>query len=526
MVANPASAALVAEVDSLSSTLLCEPSRPIVLMPMRADAARIGLASDVAPGLTTIGVMLPYAPLHHLLFHAAAGAPLSRAWREAPLDFILVATSANPRGEPLVADDTEAQTRLGGIADTIVTHDREIVSRLDDSVVGVIDGAPAFMRRARGFVPEPIELGADGPSVIAFGAHLKATVTITRGREAFVSQHIGDLSDAATARFYGETVQRLSALLDVAPTAAACDLHRDFHSTRCAEDTGLPLFRVQHHAAHIAAIAAEHHLDGDTLGVALDGYGIGPGGEAWGGELMAVNCHRWQRLGHLAPLALPGGDRAAREPWRMGIAALAKIGRLADAERLFANQPMAAAVARMIAAGCAQTTSMGRLFDGAAALLGTRLVQDEEAQAAMELEALAVAPRALAGGYTIGDSVLDFAPLLAALADRTMDARSGAELFHGTVVAGVAEWIATAAHARRLERVALGGGCLLNRVLANGLAGSLRQQGITPLFARAVPANDGGLSLGQAHMLRAALAAGVDLERQEERSCVSPSPPA
>jgi hydrogenase maturation protein HypF len=526
MVANPASAALVAEVDSLSATLLSEPSRPIVLMPMRTDAARIGLASGVAPGLTTIGVMLPYAPLHHLVFHAAAGAPSGRAWREAALDFVLVATSANPRGEPLVADDAEAQARLGGIADLVVTHDREIVSRLDDSVVGIIDGAPAFIRRARGFVPEPIELVADGPSVIAFGAHLKATVTITRGREAFVSQHVGDLSDAATARFFGETVQRLCALLDVTPAAAACDLHRDFHSTRCAEDTGLPLLRAQHHAAHIAAVAAEHHLDGDVPGVALDGYGIGPGGEAWGGELMVVNGHRWQRLGHLAPLALPGGDRAAREPWRMGVAALASIGRLADAEGLFPNQPMAAALARMIAAGCAQTTSMGRLFDAAAALLGTRLVQDEEAQAAMELEALAIAPRALAGGYAIRDCVLDFAPLLAALADRSMDAHSGAELFHGTVVAGVSEWIAAAARERGLERVALGGGCLLNRVLANGVAHALRRHGVTPLFARAVPANDGGLSLGQAHMLRAALAAGVALERQEERPCVSPFPPA
>jgi hydrogenase maturation protein HypF len=526
MVANPASAALVAEVDGLSSKLLCESSRPIVLMPMRADAARIGLASDVAPGLATIGVMLPYAPLHHLLFHAAAGAPSGCAWRDEPLDFVLVATSANPRGEPLVAADAEAQARLGGIADTIVTHDREIVSRLDDSVVGIVDEAPVFIRRARGFVPEPIELAAEGPNVIAFGAQLKATVTLTRGREAFVSQHIGDLSDAATARFYGETVQRLRTLLDVTPIAAACDLHRDFHSTRCAEEFGLPLLRVQHHAAHIAAIAAEHHLDGDVLGVALDGYGIGPGGEAWGGELMVVNGHRWQRLGHLAPLALPGGDRAAREPWRMGVAALARIGRLNEAQRVFPDQPMAAALARMIAAGCAQTTSMGRLFDAAAALLGIRSVQDEEAQAAMELEALAVAPRALAGGYTITGSVLDFAPLLHVFADSVIDAQSGAELFHGTVVAGVTEWIAAAAHARGLERVALGGGCLLNRVLANGLAQSLRRHGIAPLFARAVPANDGGLSLGQAHMARLALAANVALERQEDLPCVSPCPPA
>jgi hydrogenase maturation protein HypF len=523
MAANVASAGRVAEVDDLCEALLRGPARPIVLMPMRADGG-IRLAPDVAPGLASIGVMLPYAPLHHLLFHCAAGQPTGSAWREAALDFVVVATSANPRGEPLVADDAEARDRLGAIADLVVTHDREIVSRLDDSVVTVVDGAPTFIRRARGFVPDPVELADDGPNVIALGAHLKSTVTVTRGREAFVSQHIGDLSDAVTARFFGETVKRLCAILDVAPEAAACDLHRDFHSTRYAEELGLPLLRVQHHAAHVAAIAAEHHMDA-SLGVALDGFGLGPAGEAWGGELMRVDGARWERLGHLVPLALPGGDRAAREPWRMGVAALAKVGRLADAGRLFPAHNVTA-LARVIAGGCAETTSLGRLFDAAAALIGVRLVQDEEAQAAMELEALVKTPRVLDNGYELADGCLDFAPLLDALADRAVGAREGAELFHGTLIAGIADWIATAARAHGFDRVALGGGCLINRVLADGLARSLRQAGVVPLFARAVPANDGGLSLGQAHMLRAALAAAAPLEHQEERPCVSPCPPA
>ena len=514
MAANVASARLMAQVDETCAELLRGPARPIVLMPLRAEAAT-PLAPEVAPGLASIGVMLPYAPLHHLLFHCAAGQPTGDAWREAPLDFVIVATSANPRGEPLVADDEEAQARLGGIADLVVTHDREIVSRLDDSVVTVVDGAPAFIRRARGFVPEPVELADDGPNVIGLGAHLKATVTVTRGREAFVSQHIGDLSDAATARFYGETITRLCAILDVEPEAAACDLHRDFHSTRYAEETGLRLLRVQHHAAHVAAVAAEHHLH-SALGVALDGFGLGPAGEAWGGELMIVDAHAWRRLGYLSPLALPGGDRAAREPWRMGVAALAKIGRLDDAARLFPDRPNVAALVRLIAGGCPETTSLGRLFDAAAALTGVRLVQDEEAQAAMELEALVEAPRAIDGGFVLADGRLDFSPLLARLACRDADARAGAELFHGTLNAGLAEWIATAAREHGFERIALGGGCLINRVLADGLATALRAAGFTPLFPRAVPANDGGLSLGQAHMLRAALAAGVALEYPED----------
>jgi hydrogenase maturation protein HypF len=514
MAANVASARLVADVDNTCAGLLCGPARPIVLMPLRTNTGT-PLAPGVAPGLASIGVMLPYAPLHHLLFHGAAGQRAGKAWREAPLDFVIVATSANPRGEPLVADDDEAQARLGGIADLVVTNDREIVSRLDDSVVTVVDGAPAFIRRARGFVPEPVELAEDGPSVIGLGAQLKATVTVTRGREAFVSQHIGDLSDAATARVYGETVKRLCAILDVEPEAAACDLHRDFHSTRYAEELGLPLLRVQHHAAHVAAIAAEHHLR-SALGVALDGFGLGPAGEAWGGELMIVDGHAWQRLGHIAPLALPGGDRAAREPWRMGVAALAKIGLLDDAARLFPERPNVAGLVRMVAGGCPETTSLGRLFDAAAALTGVRLVQDEEAQAAMELEALVETPRVLDGGHVLADGRLDFSPLLAALANRDVDARTGAELFHGTLIAGLADWIAAAAREHGFDRVALGGGCLINRVLADGLAQALRARGLAPLFARAVPANDGGLSLGQAHMLCAALAAGVALEYPED----------
>lgn len=510
MVANEASAALVAEIDDAARRLLRQPAHPIVLMPARGV-----LAPDVAPGLTQLGVMLAYAPVHHLLFHAAAGAPAGQAWRSAPHDLVLVATSANPRGEPLVIDDEEAGARLASIADLIVTHDRPIVTRADDSVLAVIDGAPAFLRRARGFVPDPVELAEDGPSVVALGAHLKATVTVTRGREAFVSQYIGDLSDAATVRWYDEVVRKLISLLAVQPEAAVCDLHRDFHSTRYAEGLGVPILRVQHHAAHVAAIAAEHRLSGPVVGVALDGYGIGPQNEAWGGELMRVDGHAWRRLGHLAPLALPGGDRAAREPWRMGLAALRRLGRLEDAQRFFAAVPSAPALARLLEGDVPETTSMGRLFDAAAGLLGTRLVQDDEAQAAMELEALVEIPRSLAQGFTIENGVLDFAPLLSELTRPGIAAREGAELFHGTVAAGLAEWIARAAAALESRTVALGGGCMLNRVLTECLAHLLLARGLTPLLARAVPANDGGLSLGQAHMLRAALAAGATLEFEE-----------
>jgi hydrogenase maturation protein HypF len=513
MAANPASLARFAAPTQAELDLLARRESPIVLV-----ASRGALAPSIAPGLRRIGVMAPYAPLHHLLFHAAAGAPTDSSWRAAPLPFTLVATSANPGGEPLVIDDAEAARRLAGVADLIVGHDREIVSRADDSVMAIVDGGPVFLRRGRGFVPEPIDLGCDGPNILAVGGGLKAAVAVTRGREAFLSQHIGDLDDAETLRFFEEATRHLLDILDVTPDAVACDLHPDFFSTRYAEEMTAPLLRVQHHAAHVAAIGAEHGVDGPLIGVALDGYGRGADGGAWGGELMKVEGAVWTRLGHLAPLALPGGDRAAREPWRMGLAALAAIGRLDLAPRLFPQAPLADRLARSLAqqgAG-ARTTSMGRLFDAAAALAGVSLEQRHEGEAAMRFEALVEAPRRLDGGFRLENGVLDFAPLLAFLALERPGPREAAEYFHGVLIEGCAAWIAAAAQGRR--RVALGGGCLMNRVLAEGLAGALREQGLEPLLARAAPCNDGGLSLGQAAMARAAF--GRRREEKVSAACV------
>jgi hydrogenase maturation protein HypF len=249
--------------------LLRSSARPIVLV-----AKRSGLAGSVAPSLSRVGVMLPMAPAYHLLFAALS----ARA--------ALIVTSGNVGGAPLVIDNDAAAAQLGSIADMVVVHDRPILERTDDSVMAIIDGAPAFIRRGRGFVPEPIDLGEDGPVVVAVGAHLKATVCVTRGREAFVSQHLGDLDHAQTARFHASALARLVSTLGVKPSLAACDLHPDYRSSLVAEGLGLPVLRVQHHAAHLAAVAAEHGLRGPLLGVALDGHGYGPDGTAWGGELM------------------------------------------------------------------------------------------------------------------------------------------------------------------------------------------------------------------------------------------------
>ncbi len=502
MAANVVSAERFGAFGADGRGLLRSMARPIVVAKKSRE-----LAPSVAPGLSRIGVVLPYAPVHHLLFHAVAGHPTGRAWCDAPQDFALVATSANPSGEPLITDDDEARETLKGIADLVVGHDRSILARADDSVMTIVDGAPAFLRRARGFVPEPIELSGDGPDVLALGAHLKTTVTVTRGREAFVSTHIGALTDRATIAFHEETVARMLEILDARPEIVVCDLHPDLVTTRMAEARGWPVFRAQHHAAHVAAIAAESKIDGPLLGVALDGHGHGDDGGAWGGELMLIDRGSWRRVGHLAALPLPGGDRAGRAPWRMGVAALVRLGRGGEAPSRFPQYCIAADVARLAAApGVAQTTSLGRLFDAAAAILGVRLEQQYEGQAAMELEALCEAPRALAGGFSIENDMLDLAPLFRALLDQKLSPREGAELFHGTLIEALAAWIGGAARRLGQTRVALGGGCLMNAALADGLSRRLRERGIEPVLARKIPCNDGGLSLGQAFLARAASA--------------------
>ena len=500
MVANEASTRRFARPTPEDLALLRRSARPIVLMPRG-----FGLAEAVAPRLGYVGLMLPSAPVHHLVFHTLVGSPEGLAWLDGPLEAALVATSANVAGQPILIDDDEARRDLAGIADLVVTHDRPILAQADDSVMRVIDGAPAYLRRSRGVVPEPIDLGCEGPSVLACGAHLKTTICVTRGREAFVSQHLGDLSDARTVLAHAETATAMLATLGVKPECVACDLHPDYRSTFFADSTGLPVVRVQHHAAHLVSVAAEHRLTRPYVGVALDGHGLGDHGAAWGGELILMEGADWRRAGHLLPLAMPGGERAAREPWRMGVAALASLRREGEAAIRFPEATLAGQLASSFTAGMAwpTTTSMGRLFDAASALLGVRTSQGYEGQAAMELEALVERPRIMATGWTIVDDILDLRPLLDSLTQPRLEPRAGASLFHGTLVAGVSAWAGDLAGRTARTDVVLGGGCWSNAILAEGVATELRARGLTVWLPQAVPANDGGLCLGQAAMARA-----------------------
>jgi hydrogenase maturation protein HypF len=512
MVASLASLDTIAESDAIERQLLSSVERPIVLLKSRHD-----LAPSVAPGLAHLGVMLPYTPLHHLLFHAAAGRPAGRAWQDARCDLVLVATSANPGGEPLVIDDEDARRRLGGIADLVVTHDRAIVIRADDSVARVLDGAPALIRRARGYAPRPIKLTRQMPPLLAVGGHLKTTVTVTRGSEAFVSQHVGDLDSAESIRFLEQTVAHMLDVLDVEPVAVAHDRHPDYASTRFAEEQPWPGLAIQHHHAHVGAIAAEYGIEGPLLGLVLDGFGYGDEGASWGGELLLCEAGGFARLGHLSPLPMPGGDIAAREPWRMAAAALHALGRDAEIAERFASRRHARQIAELLQQpGAPVTTSAGRLFDAVAGLLGTGLVQRYEGQAAMELEARVRHVRIDRAGWTIDNGVVSLLPLLERLARPGVSAVDGAELFHGTFAAAMVDLVARSARAHGLSAVALGGGCFLNRVLATEMRAGLLAAGIRPYIARAVPPNDGGLSFGQAWI-------AADILDQQQAGVSSPS---
>ena len=478
-----------AVLTDADAALLESAERPVVLLPKQAETD--ALLPGVAPGLSEIGLMLPATPIQYQLFHEAADPHLA-----------LVMTSANPHGEPLVIGNDEALLRLQGIADAFLLHDRDIVVRCDDSV----RRGTGFIRRARGYVPQAIKLPQTGPSVLAVGGWFKNTICITRGDEAFVSQHIGDLDNAAACGFFEESVAHLLHILDVAPEIVAHDLHPDFHSTRFAVDYGreygIPALGIQHHHAHIAAVCVERGITKPVLGLALDGVGLGTDGAAWGGELLQVAGATCERLGHLRPLMLPGGDMAAREPWRMAAAVLHALGRGVEIPERFAAEPAASMMATMLARGlnCPATSSAGRLFDAVAGLLDIKRRASFEGQAAMLLEGLAarhgrVEP--MTGGWRIENGVLDMRPLLSSLSDAD-DKGYAAALFHATLAVALIDWVALAAERSGIGTVVAAGGCLLNRLLMRDLSDGLHARGLRLATPRMLPPNDGGLSLGQA----------------------------
>jgi hydrogenase maturation protein HypF len=518
MVPDVAAARPICELDAAAEALLTSSRRPIVLLPrLAAVAGQDQIAPSVAPGNRQLGVMLPYTPLHHLLLRAA-GVPI-------------VLTSGNLSDEPIACDDADALDRLGGIADAFLTHDRAIHIRTDDSVLRTFRGRAAVVRRSRGYVPEPLTVPVRFTrQVLACGAELKNTFCLGTENHAFVSHHIGDLENAPTLRSFTGGIEHFRRLFGIEPQLVAHDLHPEYLSTKYAmELPDVELTGVQHHHAHIASCLADNGERGPVIGVAFDGTGYGSDGTIWGGEFLIADLATFQRAGYLVPVPMPGGAAAIRQPWRMAAAYLEAAYPAGPPDSLAVIQRAGRRWADVLAVAAAGinspvTSSAGRLFDAAAAVLGVRDSINYEGQAAVELEQLAdpvepgaypariepgAAGRADGTGQTerpgrpgaAGPLRVAGADLIRAACEDLMagvDRSIIAARFHNGVAAAIEDTCVLLRDRYELSTVALSGGVFQNLLLLNRVVSRLEQRGFDVLLHSRVPANDGGISLGQA----------------------------
>lgn len=503
--------------------LLASPMRPAVILQTLPNT----LPKELAPDLATLAFMLPTTPLHIVLLKTLAEKCTSLGLKEP----VLVMTSGNSSGNPICLGNREALRRLKDIADCFLLHDRDILCRVDDSVVALNDegkDAPAtfFLRRARGYVPASIQLGKIAPGngagcVFAAGSDLKAACCFTRGSDAFVGQHTGDLEQAGAAVFYDEVTSHLQSLLEVRPELVICDAHPDFYSSRTAarlaQEWHAPLITLQHHAAHAASVLAEHGIKEPSLVLVLDGFGYGLDGTAWGGELIRMDLGRaqWGRAGHFVPFALPGGDAAARSPWRLAVSLASMMQDTELAAKILAGWEAkkgkeAAFILAMIRRhiNSPLSSSCGRLFDAVAAQLGLCDSITYEGQAAIRLETLASSACTKNTSFctdfvlTSGDTLLlDSCALFeraCRLQEEGADPAFAALDFHAQLAGNLAALVARAHQESDGQYVGLSGGVINNALLRHMLCTELEKLGLTPLIPSKVPAGDGGLSLGQA----------------------------
>ncbi len=497
MVPDLAAAESLCEISDAERSALQSFQRPIVLLHRKHQGP---IADQVAPCNNYLGLFLPYTPLHHLL--------LAEGGFKA-----LVMTSANLSEEPIAIDNDEARTRLSGVADYSLVHDRDILLRCDDSVVRIVSGKTRQMRRSRGFVPMPVFLHAEIPPILAVGGELKNTICLTQGKHAFLSQHIGDLENLESYKFFVEATDHLQRILEIRPEMIACDLHPDYLSTKWALQRNLPLLGVQHHHAHIASCMAENHLEGTVIGFALDGTGYGIDGNIWGGEVLVAGYRSFDRVAHFEYVPMPGGSAAIRQPWRMAVSYLvhhfgrdfrklqvpllrsiprSRLDLLADMVEQRVNSPL--------------TSSCGRLFDAVAALAGGRQQVNYEAQAAIELE-MAIDNSNSGPAYPLellpdGNGwIIGTRQLFEALIEDVSSEQSISEIsrrFHNGLIEIFAR-IADLLRARTsLKRICLSGGVFHNAYMLEHLNARLLAAGFDVFTHSEVPAGDGGLSLGQA----------------------------
>ncbi|MCP3903105.1 MAG: carbamoyltransferase HypF [Planctomycetes bacterium] len=487
-----------AVVSDAAADMLGSVARPVVLLPARAPSS---IAPEVAPGRREHGFMLPYTPLHHLLLEPEAGFPE-----------VLVMTSANLTDEPIVHRNDAARARLASIADAMLLHDRPIHVRADDSVVAEWRGRPYPFRRARGYAPLPVRLPFAGPRVLAFGGDLKNTFCLTRDRHALLGHHIGDLEHHENTCALEEAIEHYERLFRISPEVVAHDLHPDYHSTRRALERGgrdgLRTVAVQHHHAHVASCMAEHGLDRDerVLGVSFDGTGYGPDGTIWGGEFLVAGYRDFERVCHLEAVGLPGGDAATRRPYRIALSWLRHAGvawtpdlapvREADDDEL-------ALLESQLRSGVnvPRSSGAGRLFDAVSSLLGICHRASYEAQAASELEAAAAPAETGSYPFTVIGDVVDPAPAIGAIVEdlrRGVAAPIASARFHRGLAMMTRDVCRRLRDAHGLARVALTGGVWQNRLLLGLAVELLVDEGFEVLLHEHVPANDGGLALGQA----------------------------
>ncbi|MBU2226241.1 MAG: carbamoyltransferase HypF, partial [Proteobacteria bacterium] len=495
MVKDIEQASRLAILNDEEKALLMYIERPIVLV---VKGNKDIVAPSVAPGLKDLGIMLPYTPLHHLLTE----------------DFqALVMTSANRTDEPICIRNREAVTRLSGIADYFLVHNRDILVRCDDSVTTVHAGRPRLVRRARGFAPKPVTLRGDYPEVLALGAHLKATLCIIKKNHAFLSPHIGDMETPLARDFFHENIALMKHITQCNPSVVACDLHPGYYSSMAAGTLGASeVIAVQHHHAHIVGCMAENGLSGDVIGLAMDGAGYGPDGQVWGGEVLVANEMDFRRAGHISYFLLPGGEKAIHEPWRIA-AGLLRLSYgndwqdVAKSLNIITDRQILGLTEKIMAGriNSPYTSSLGRLFDGVASIIGLRRKVRYEGQAAMELEALAIHAESPCLPYTIQKDketlTFDFAPTIKAIVEGKLAGQSQealASVFHITLVEAFAAMANTVRQESGLTRVVLSGGCFQNRFLLEGCVSSLEKAKFEVFIHQRIPTNDGGISLGQA----------------------------
>jgi hydrogenase maturation protein HypF len=513
--------------------LLLSRNSPIVLLEKRDDVA---LPPAVAPGNKRIGFMLPYTPLHHLLFRR----PMSGGRRQVPHFDALVMTSGNISEEPIVTDNEEAAAKLSDIADAFLFHNREIFMRVDDSVVRMNDGnfgagtraggwslrpeRRFFIRRSRGFVPEPVPLYEDGPEVLGCGADLKNTFTLTKGRYAIPSQHIGDMENFETLAFFEETLRNLKSVYRASPVAVAYDPHPAYMSSRWARDRrDMEKVPIQHHYAHIASVMAENGIREKVIGVAFDGTGYGDDGTLWGGEFLVADLQGFGRVAHFRSVPLPGGERAVKEPWRTALSYLQTAAGREIWEYLgptgFVEKYGREKIESVLRVASARefsplSSGAGRLFDAVSAMLGVCDANTFEGEAAIVLESLV--REDVEEDYAVDISFkevmeIDFSlALLSILQDleKGADKRVIASKFHNTVAVAVVRTVSKLSLMHNLKKAVLSGGVFQNAYLLNRVETLLRADGMQVFVNEIVPCNDAGISLGQAYVLRERLKAG------------------